>query len=417
MGSEVNWLICSFIQRFLCSLVFLPGMKKYSADKIFTGKEVLEKSVLITDDAGKILDIDSIEKHDSASIQNFEGAICPGFVNAHCHLELSYMRNRIAKGNGLVQFVKDLLTIRNEKFEVVLEEIEIANQEMIRSGIVAVGDISNDDHSLLIKQQSKIYYHTFVEAYGFKPENAEQYFTDAKKVFLKAKEMNLAASITPHAPYSVPPELMKLIYNWKENYPELFSIHNQETDAETKFFLDGTGDFKMLINDFFKLNSSEVFHPSGKRSIDYLLQFLPKEKKTLLVHNTFTTEQEMKIVSEEFKNIFWCACPNANLYIENRLPDYTIWLQVKDKVCIGTDSLASNNSLCILDEIKTIQSNFPKIKTETLLGWATINGAKVLEIENQFGSIEIGKQPGINLLKGLDENDLFTEKTAIRKII
>ena len=300
---------------------------------------------------------------------------------------------------------------------IIIQTIDEANEEMFRNGIVAVGDISNDDHSLLTKQKSKIFYHTFVEAYGFKPENAEQYFSDAKKVFLKASEMKLAASITPHAPYSVPPTLMNLIFEWKENHPEIFSIHNQETKAETKIFLDGTGDFKNLIDDFFKLNSAEVFHPTGKRSIEYLLQFLPKEKNALFVHNTFTTAEELKKTSEDFQNVFWCACPKANMYIENRLPDYNNWLQITDKVCIGTDSLASNNTLSILDEMKTIQSNFPEIKTETLINWATINGAKFLEIDSQFGSIEIGKQPGINLISDLNGDNSFSKNSAVRKII
>ncbi len=397
--------------------LLLSKMKKFSAEKIFTGKEVLEKSVVITDDAGKILAIDSIDSHDKTSIEFFEGALCPGFVNAHCHLELSYMRNRIARGTGLVQFIKNLLSIRNEKIEIVLQEIENANEEMIHNGIVAVGDISNDDHSLLTKSKSSIYYHTFVEAYGFRPENVEQYFDVAKKVFHHAREKELSTSITPHAPYSVTPDLMKMIYDWKENLPEIFSIHNQETEAETQFFKDGTGDFKTLIDDFFKLNSAEVFQSTGKRSVDYLLQFIPKEKNVLLVHNTFTTESEMKNISDEFANLFWCACPKANLYIENRLPDYNNWLLVKDKVCIGTDSLASNNVLSILDEMKTIQSEFSNIKTETLLSWATINGAKFLQIDESFGSIEVGKTPGLNLISDLNEDNSLNQKSSVKKII
>ncbi|MEI7801583.1 MAG: amidohydrolase family protein, partial [Bacteroidota bacterium] len=298
----------------------------------------------------------------------------------------------------------------------VLDEIEIANHEMNRNGIVAVGDISNDDHSLQTKSSSSLYYHTFVEAYGFKPENAEQYFTATKNVFQKAIELKLSAAITPHAPYSVPKELMQLIYGWNKNHPDVFSIHNQETEAETQFFQDGTGDFKKLIDDFFKMNSAEVFHPTGKRSIDYLLQFLPKEKNALFVHNTFTTAEELKNTSEDFPNVFWCACPKANLYIENRLPDYNNWLQVKDKVCVGTDSLASNDSLSILEEIKTIQKNFPELKTEMLINWATINGAKFLQIDEKFGSIEIGKTPGLNHLMNLNAADSFTEKTEVNKI-
>ncbi len=392
-------------------------MNKYSAKKIFTGRELLENSVVTTDDAGLILSIDSIENHDKTSIQFFTGAICPGFVNAHCHLELSYMRNLIAHGTGLAQFIKDLLSIRNEKMEVILQEIEIANEEMCRNGIVAVGDISNDDHTLLEKKKSRIYYHTFIEAYGFNPTDAIHYFEIAKKVFLGARELNLSASITPHAPYSVPPQLMELIYGWNKNHPEIYSIHNQETEAEAQFFKDGSGDFKILIDDFFKLNSSEVFQPTGDRSINYLLKYLPKEKNALMVHNTFSTEEEINNISEEFKNLFWCACPKANLYIENRLPDYKNWLQVTDRICIGTDSLASNNSLSILDEIRTIQSNFPVIKTETLIGWATINGARFLKIDKQFGSIEVGKTPGLNFITDINDDGRLKVSSEVKRII
>lgn len=392
-------------------------MKKFSVAKIFTGKEILTNSVIITDDNGKILSLDSLKNHENSTIQFFDGAICPGFINVHCHLELSYMRNKISRGNGLVRFVKDLLTIRNEKMEVILQKIEEADIEMFNNGIVAVGDISNDDHSLLTKKKSKIYYHTFVEAYGFKPNEAGYYFEIAKQVFLKARSLNLPSSITAHAPYSVPKELMKLIYSWKENYPEIYSIHNQETEAETQFFLNGTGDFKVLIDDFFKLNSSEVFQPTGDRSINYLLKYLPKEKNALMVHNTFSTEEEINNISEEFKNLFWCTCPKANLYIENRLPDYKTWLQVTDKICIGTDSLASNNSLSILDEIRTIQTNFPEIKTETLVNWATINGARFLKIDEQFGSIEEGKTPGLNFITEINDDGRLKVSSTLKRII
>ncbi len=377
----------------------------------------MKEKVIVTDVEGKILSIDDSSEHDSSSVNFLSGAICPGFINAHCHLELSYMRGRVPKEKGLAQFIRDLLSIRNERMEIVMEEIVKADEEMRRNGIVAVGDICNDDHTLNTKSKSKIFYHSFVEAYGFIPANTAKYFSAALNVFTKAREKNLSASITPHAPYSVPEELMKKIFSFSENEKQIFSIHNQETEAETQFFANGTGDFTKLLNEFFKLNSSEVFHPTGERSVNYLLKFIPKEKNVLLVHNTFTSEEEMKNISNEFSKVYWCTCPRANLYIENRLPDYKRWMSVNDRICIGTDSVASNDVLSIFEEMKTIQQKNSFISTEQLIQWATINGAKFLELNDQFGSIEIGKTPGLNLISDLNEKNMLSENSAVRKII
>ncbi len=367
------------------------------------------------DDNGKILSVTDNKAVGNDEIEKFDGILCPGFVNVHCHLELSYMRGKIPERKGLVQFIRDLLSIRNEKMEIVLAEIEKANEEMFINGIVAVGDISNDDHSLNEKSKSKIFYHTFVEAYGFIPENAQKYFDNALQVFKKAKALGLSASVTPHAPYSVTPELFKLIFKFNENSADIFSIHNQETEEETKYFKDGGGKFKSLIENFFKIGSN-VFHPTGRRSLESIIPLFPKEKKVLLVHNTMTNEEDIKIANNYSNNFFWCTCPNANLYIENRLPDYNLFLKEKDKVCIGTDSLASNHQLSVLEEIKTIQQHFPYASAELLLQWSTINGAKFLGVENKFGSLEKGKTPGIIHISNVT-NGKLTPTSSVNRIV
>ena len=97
--------------------------------------------------------------------------------------------------------------------------------------------------------------------------------------------------------------------------------------------------------------------------------------------------------------MFYCLCINANLYIENELPNINLFVENNCNIVLGTDSYASNFSLNIFDEIKTIQKYFPQIPLEKILQWATFNGAKALGVEDKFGSLHLGKKPGIVLVK------------------
>ena len=115
---------------------------------------------------------------------------------------------------------------------------------------------------------------------------------------------------------------------------------------------------------------------------------------------------------------WFVLCPESNLFIENLLPDIELFRKNKLQICLGTDSLSSNHKLSILDEMKTIQSHFPSIPLIEIVSWATINGARALEMDSWAGTIEIGKRPGINLITGMDLQQLRLQpQSQIRKLI
>ena len=121
----------------------------------------------------------------------------------------------------------------------------------------------------------------------------------------------------------------------------------------------------------------------------------------IFVHNTFTTTTDIEVAQTLLKNVYWCLCPNANLYIENTLPDIAMLAKHGNTICIGTDSLASNHQLSILAELQAIKDHYPSIDWETLLRWGTFNGSLALQMNDIAGTIEPGKQPG---LMHLDHN-------------
>ncbi|MBL0331004.1 MAG: amidohydrolase family protein [Bacteroidetes bacterium] len=394
-------------------------MRKISADYIFPiASEPIKNGIISVEEDGTIMEISAPSSNiPSTSDIHYEGIICPGFINTHCHLELSHMWAQVSEKAGMMQFIREILSKRASfSAKEIQNAIDEADAEMIKNGIVAVGDISNNNDTFLQKSKSPIAYHTFIEAFDFNPEKADETFANALALGQQLKA--LSHSIVPHAPYTVSEKLFKLISEEAIKKNSIISIHNQESLAESDLFISHSGP---MFDAFSKMGMNmDAIPKTGVNSLRTTLPKLPLSQKILLVHNTFTSKEDLQWVKKilnpksQMLNLFWCTCPNANLYIENKLPDYSIFIEENVSVTIGTDSLASNWSLSILDEIKTITKHAPQIPLQTLLTWATKNGAELLGM-NQLGTLEKDKKPGLNLLKNVDGMKL-TEKTEVVKL-
>jgi cytosine/adenosine deaminase-related metal-dependent hydrolase len=381
--------------------------QKFVADQLFDGYNLLnDQHVLITTEDGRFANIvDILDAGDD--VQSFRGILSPGFINCHCHLELSHMKGLIGEGTGLAEFVLQVVTQRHFPEEQILVAIQNAEDEMVKNGIVAVGDICNNTLTLPQKIKGHIRYHNFVEASGFNPEIAPARFERSLSFFNEYSQHfpPQSNSIVPHAPYSVSDELWEMIIHFPVN--QLMTIHNQETVAENEWFIDKKGDF---VDFYRKMNiDASFFQPSGKSSLQScLLKFL-KNQRLILVHNVHTSEEDLVFARASGRQIHWCFCPNANRYIGGQLPAIDLFIEEGAGVVLGTDSLASNHQLSILEEIKTIRRYFPGIAIDQLLRWATLNGARALQMDKLLGSFEPGKQPGVLLC----ENDL----SSVRRLL
>ena len=402
---------------------------KFSADNIFTGTGFSGKDkVLIVDKNGTVESIvDRIDAGDD--IVSHQGVISPGFVNCHCHLELSHMKGLIPEKTGLIDFVFKVVTQRHFAEDEILNAITKAEDEMMANGIVAVGDICNNTLTLPQKLKQRLAYYNFIEVSGWLPEIAETRFARSKgfyEEFVNGQwsmvdsqwsmvNKSKAASdkqqttnnqhptsnnaLVPHAPYSVSDELWKLIqpsFNGKS-----VTIHNQETSFEDELFEKGSGDFLRMYQ-MMQLDNS-FFKPPGKSSLQSYYDKLKHAQNVLLVHNTYTKEEDIRFVKEQSllsnnQHTYFCVCINANLYIENKVPPIDLLIKNDCNIVLGTDSLASNWQLNLLSEMDNIKKYFPQVTHEQLLQWATLNGAKALQMEQTLGSFEKGKTPGVNCI-------------------
>ena len=378
--------------------------QKFQAALLFTGNQLLsgDNQVLITKEDGTIEAILPVSEAGD-DIQQLEGILSPGFVNAHCHLELSHMKGMIPAQTGLQEFVKQIVALRQVAPEAIQEAIVAAEAEMVANGIVAVGDISNTLDTLSQKAKHRLAYYSFVELYDLDPTRAADKILAGLEMQKQFQENCIRASLVPHAPYSVTNILWDLLSVHFGIHT--ISMHNQETTDENDFFKTKTGSF-LGMYERTKVNL-DFFEATGLSSLQSVLPIFKKAHHGILVHNSFTSAKDIQAVHAAMDNAFWCLCPNANQYIEQTMPPVELLRSEKVNIVIGTDSYASNWSLNVLDELKTIHQHHSDIPLSEMLGWATINGARALQMDKHLGSFEQGKKPGVVLIKGIETlNDL-----------
>jgi cytosine/adenosine deaminase-related metal-dependent hydrolase len=376
-----------------------------TAEKIHDGNGWLPAGTVIeTDEKGTII---SVGQSSDADPVFYEGVLAPGFVNVHCHLELSHMKGVVPEHTGLIPFLKTIPLHRNDHSAAEKKTARHNGyNELLKNGIVAVGDIANTPDTVDVRTLDQLHICTFVEALGFNEANADRafaYATATCSAFSDQTAANciLTQTIVPHAPYSVSPALFRHIGKFGPGTP--LSIHNQESREEDKYYNTKEGQVGDLLHSL-GIDDS-LFVPTGKSSLQSYLPWLSTNRPLVFIHNTWTTAADVRFAAANTSAAFWCLCPNANLYIEGRLPDIDMLIAEGAKLCIGTDSLASNHQLCILSELYSIHNHFPHLPWEILLNWATINGAKALKMEDTIGSIAPGKKPGIVQITRLDSGD------------
>ncbi|MDD4149944.1 MAG: amidohydrolase family protein [Bacteroidales bacterium] len=381
-------------------------MPHFAANLVFDGQKFIKNAYISFDDDGTIYYISSenealVEKH---GLSFYNGILCPGFVNSHCHLELSGSIPYNYKEKRLSKFIKHVIANRNENPNI--KKIKLFDRIMFENGISVVGDISNTDISCDIKQNSKIKYHTFVELSGLNKDESLSRYKFGKKTLQSFKNKGLTAELTLHSLYSVSGELLNLVTSNKQ---DILSIHFMESPEEKDLFEGKLGNLFNIMEQIFPDYQPLV---TNVEELTKILQGL-SASQIILVHNVML---EQRLLSDEiFK---YCLCPKSNMNISGLLPNRDFVKSLAKEFIVGTDSMVSNDKLCILSEIKLLADNFEFLELAQLLEAATLNGAKALKCDAAFGSLEIGKKPGLILIEDVDLKNLkLTESSSVKRLI
>ena len=393
-------------------------MRRIAAQYLYTllSTEPVRNGFVELEDDGTVIRT-GVSPDPAAEPVFYDGAVAPGFVNAHCHVELSYMKGLFRKGTGMAGFIDQINELRDTKsLEEKVRDLSEAMDSLWEQGVVAMADISNCDDSFAVKARHPMYTRTFLEVFGTEPEDCAAVMDGVRKLKKVADGFGIDAAPTPHACYTMSPELVTAVSveGLKSGF---LSFHSEETEEEEEMLKYGTG--KMWENR--RRAGMSVTPVTGKSSLLYFIDRLlegrpaPFDEHIMLVHECCMDQEGIDAAKAVMNHPFVAVCPLSNLFIHNTLPPIGLMRRNALKICVGTDSLSSNDDLNIVDELYCLQRNFPEVPLGELLTWASRNGAEFLD-KAEFGTLAPGRRPGLVLVDHLDADGRLTAASKSRRL-
>lgn len=348
----------------------------HHAGWIIADQETVIKDGFVEVENQKIIRISS-DRPRGKIIDHGAGLLMPPLVNTHLHLELSALKNMLPFDQGFKHWVKRLLEKRSQLGE---EKLILAAQDAVESlataGVLFVGDISTLNITEALLENSSLKGVCFNEFLGTQVAD-----------FRCEKKKDISISLAGHAPHSTSPELLKAL-KAKTRLSDLpFSIHVAESEDESIFIRDQKGEWADFL--LSRGIDGSQWQIGGKTPVEHVHSLGLLDSDTIAVHVLNANKNDLQIIAQSKAQV--CICPRSNLNLHHKLPDIELMISCGIFPALGTDSLASCDSLSIFDEMKFIKQQYPDFSCEMIFSMATINGAKALKFDSNTGTLAPGK--------------------------
>ncbi len=354
---------------------------------------------------------DVVKSHAGAEVRDLgDAVIVPGLVNAHTHLELSYMNGEPPAGGTFMTWVRDFVA-RRSQFDgpAAARAAEKAAETMVGRGTVAVGDVANETWAAPILARSGLRGIAFHELFGFRSANAESILAAAAERLeaidahpdVRAAKERLTTVLTPHAPHTTSHPLLRALGGRAVASGEVLSIHVAESEAEIQLLRDGTGPFKdfLIERDAWE----DGWKAPGLTPIEYLDRLGVLTPRTLAVHCIHIDHQDLSRL--QARGVTVVTCPRSNQRLGVGKAPVPKLLASGIPVALGTDSQATAPDVDVFTEVAHLRQDHPGLSPAAALRIATLNGARALGLERDLGTIEPGKIASLAVVGLNDPND------------
>lgn len=334
-----------------------------------------------------------LKKQYAVPVQEHDGIITPGLVNAHAHLELSHLTEVCPDAgvvpNGITDWIRSLLQAREQDWPagMISSQAQAALSRMQNQGVAVVADIGNLQASYSYGRESAVAVHFFLELIGLSKQAEE-------KLISFVDELPPDLAYAAHAAYSVSAELIKYLKQRASRSGKILPLHVAESTDEVRFLHDGGGKLAEFLAERQALDGT--FTPPGLTPVAYLDQLGILDHRTLCVHAVQVTEADVALLARRRAKV--CLCPTSNRTLGVGRAPLEQFLAQGLLPALGTDSLASNRALNIWEEMKLLREEHPSVSPETVFVMATRGGAEALGVEHDFGALMPGASSALLLI-------------------
>ncbi len=321
--------------------------------------------------------------------------LLPGLVNAHTHLEFSQLRQPLGTpGMSLPDWIRLVIADRKRASRDPQASIVAGLRESLACGVTALGDIATSPQSDLSQPLPHLL--AFQEVIGFSAARLESAFAEVRQRLSDSRDSTSrrsacdtlsATGISPHAPYTVHPQLLELLVDEARSQDLPVAMHLAESPAELELLADGTGPLRELLEERSMWDAAAI--PPGSIPLDYL-RVLARAPRAIVVHGNYLSAAEIEFVARQRARMSVVYCPRTHTYFQHAPYPLNTMLAAGVRVALGTDSRASNPDLCLLNEMRCVAQRHGLSPTE-IVRLGTLSGAEALGWSSRIGSIRPGK--------------------------
>jgi cytosine/adenosine deaminase-related metal-dependent hydrolase len=376
---------------------------RFSADWILPISDAPIDAGVVAIEEGRIVSVAAGES--AADVALGRVVVLPGLVNAHTHLELSYLRGRIPPASRFLDWARPMLAARRERSTVddsaILRAAEQAIQYARASGTVLIGDVTNTLATVPLLGGARMAARVFHELIGFTGVDPDEQVSGARRsIDALAVDDDIRLSLAPHAPYSVSPALFSAIRRDLDDHePVVSTVHLGESPEEVELLKNGTGPWRVLLEELGVWN--EKWQVPQSSPVEYLAEMGFLNASVLAVHGVQFEGADLDRLRT--LGVTLVSCPRSNRHVGVGAPPLEAFYAMDVEVAFGTDSLASVEDLNMFGELAEARRIAPKVSARALLRSATLTGASALGFGSEFGSIEPGKRASLVVVRVPDD--------------
>lgn len=330
-----------------------------------------------------------LNDHDGPVVDLGEVAVMPGFINAHCHLDYTLMRGAILPAKSFSRWVKRINALKRSLTDSdYLRAMQLGMEELRRNGVTSVLDIVSTPQIFPLLPPPPIRAWFFLELIDVRPRPWIEEHVFGSWLFLSGNGNRLGGlGLSPHAPYTASAKMYQVALECSRSLNLLITTHVAESSEEYAMFAKSSGE----LHDFLKQIGRPMTDCGSTSPLRHLIENGLINPDCIVAHLNELDDHDLEILSQpEWRNLHIVHCPKSHRFLHQKRFPLEALTERGLNICLGTDSLASNDSLNLFSEMRTARKNYPTLKARECLEMVTIRPARALKLERELGRIAQG---------------------------